>query len=94
MFVCLGFFFLCIALAVLELVLHTRLAFELRDPPASVSQVLGLKTCATTAQLMEECDLEASLFYRVRFCLKTRWQKVCARVHAHSGTHRGEKALH
>ena len=24
---------------------------ELRDPPASTSQVLGLKVCATTAQL-------------------------------------------
>jgi hypothetical protein len=40
---CVGFFemgFLCIANAVLEL----------RDPPASASQVLGLKACATTAQ--------------------------------------------
>jgi hypothetical protein len=27
---------------------------ELRNPPASVSQVLGLKVCATTAQLRME----------------------------------------
>jgi hypothetical protein len=33
--------FLCIALAVLEL----------RNPPVSVSRVLGLKACTTTAQL-------------------------------------------
>jgi hypothetical protein len=43
LFVCLFVFpetgFLCIALAVLEL----------RNPPVSASQVLGLKTCATTA---------------------------------------------
>jgi hypothetical protein len=26
--------------------------FELRNPPASASQVLGLKACATTAQLL------------------------------------------
>jgi hypothetical protein len=26
---------------------------ELRDPPASASQVLGLKACATTARLMD-----------------------------------------
>jgi hypothetical protein len=47
LFVCLfiyGFFergFLCVALAVLEL----------RNPPASASQMLGLKVCATTAWL-------------------------------------------
>jgi hypothetical protein len=40
--------FLCIALAVLELTLYTRLASELRNPPASASRVLGLKACATT----------------------------------------------
>ena len=44
-FVCFCFFettgFLCVALAVLEL----------RNPPASAFQVLGLKACATTAWL-------------------------------------------
>jgi hypothetical protein len=33
--------FLCVALAVLEL----------RNPPASASQVLGLKACSTTVRL-------------------------------------------
>ena len=37
--------FLCVPLAVLEL------GLELRDPPASASQMLGLKVCATTAWL-------------------------------------------
>jgi hypothetical protein len=46
--VCFGFWFfktgfLCIALAVLEL----------RNPPASASQVLGLKACTTTAWLTQ-----------------------------------------
>ena len=41
--------FLCIALAVLELALWTKQAgLELRNPPASDSQVLA---CATTARL-------------------------------------------
>jgi hypothetical protein len=35
--------FLCVTLAVLELTL-----LELRNPPVSVSQVLGLKVCAIT----------------------------------------------
>ncbi|GAB1291159.1 Fanconi anemia group D2 protein homolog [Apodemus speciosus] len=43
--------FLCVALAVLELTLETRLASNSRDPPASASQVLGLKARATTARL-------------------------------------------
>jgi hypothetical protein len=38
--------FLCVALAVLELTYQAGL--ELRNPPASASQVLGLKVCATT----------------------------------------------
>jgi hypothetical protein len=40
LFVCFKTGFLCVALAVLEL----------RNPPASASQVLGLKACATTAR--------------------------------------------
>jgi hypothetical protein len=41
--------FLCIALAVLELTVdQADLRTELRNLPASVSQVLGLKACATT----------------------------------------------
>jgi hypothetical protein len=40
--------FLCVALAVLEL---TQADLELRNPPASVSQVLGLKACTTAARL-------------------------------------------
>jgi hypothetical protein len=41
--------FLCVALAVLELTVD-QADFELRKPPASASQVLGLKVCATTAR--------------------------------------------
>ena len=37
--------FLCVVLAVLELPLQA--GFELGDLPASASQVLGLKACAT-----------------------------------------------
>jgi hypothetical protein len=43
--------FLCVALAVLELTLVDQTGLELRDPPVSASQVLGLKACATIAQL-------------------------------------------
>jgi hypothetical protein len=39
--------FLCTALAVLELTLD-QAVLKLRNPPASASQVLGLKACATT----------------------------------------------
>ena len=39
--------FLCVALAVLALTVDSGL--KLRNPPASASQVLGLKVCATTA---------------------------------------------
>jgi hypothetical protein len=42
--------FLCIALAVLELSVD-QAGLELRNPPASASQVLGLKACTTTAWL-------------------------------------------
>ena len=51
--------FLCVALAVLELVALAVLELtlyvdqailELRNPPASASQVLGLKVCTSTAQ--------------------------------------------
>jgi hypothetical protein len=41
--------FLCIILAVLELTFVDQAGLELRNPPASASQVLGLKACATTA---------------------------------------------
>ena len=45
--------FLCVALAVLELWTHfvDQAGLEHRNPPASASQVLGLKACVTTAQL-------------------------------------------
>ena len=39
--------FLCIALSVLELTVD-QAGLKLRNPPASASQVLGLKACATT----------------------------------------------
>jgi hypothetical protein len=52
--------FLCIALAVLELSVDQG-GFELRNSPASASQVLGLKAGATTAQ-PEELFLPAVLF--------------------------------
>jgi hypothetical protein len=42
--------FLCIALAILKLTLVDQAGPELRNPPASASQVLGLKACATTAR--------------------------------------------
>jgi hypothetical protein len=42
--------FLCVALAVLELTFVDQAGLELRNPPASASQVLGLKACATTAR--------------------------------------------
>jgi hypothetical protein len=42
--------FLCVAL---ELTVYVDQAgLKLRNPPASVSQVLGLKACATTARLV------------------------------------------
>jgi hypothetical protein len=40
--------FLCIALAILELTVD-QAGLELRNLPASASQVLGLKACVTTA---------------------------------------------
>ena len=40
--------FLCVALAIPGT--HS-VSLELRNPPASASRVLGLKTCATTARL-------------------------------------------
>jgi hypothetical protein len=56
-FVCFGlvFFFktgfLCVALAVLGTHSVDQAGLELRSPPTSASQVLGLKACATTAQV-------------------------------------------
>ena len=38
--------------SVLELALLDQAGLELRDLPASASQVLGLKVCATTARLL------------------------------------------
>jgi hypothetical protein len=43
--------FLCVALAVLELTFVDQADLKLRNPPASASQVLGLKAYATTARL-------------------------------------------
>jgi hypothetical protein len=44
--------FLCVAMAIALAVLGTHFvdqaALELRNPPVSASQVLGLKVCATT----------------------------------------------
>jgi hypothetical protein len=40
--------FLCVALAALELTLVDQAGLEHRNPPASASQVLGLKACPTT----------------------------------------------
>jgi hypothetical protein len=73
--------FLCVALAILELTVdHTGL--ELRNPPASASQVLGLKACATTAGTAHDfntstqeveagLEVEANVVYMVTF--KTIW---------------------
>jgi hypothetical protein len=41
--------FLCIALAPVELTFVDQAGLELRNLPASASQVLGLKACTTTA---------------------------------------------
>ena len=41
--------FLCIDLAVLELTVD-QAGLKLRNPPASASQVLGLKACTTTTR--------------------------------------------
>jgi hypothetical protein len=43
--------FLCTALAVLELTFVDQAGLELRNLPASVSRVLGLKVCTTNTQL-------------------------------------------
>jgi hypothetical protein len=44
---------------------------ELRNPPASASQVLGLKACATTAQLW--CDCYGSDKTFVFYTLSPKW---------------------
>jgi hypothetical protein len=46
-------------LVVLELTLLDQAGLELRNPPALASQVLGLKACATTAQLnfLSNCNI-------------------------------------
>jgi len=41
---------LCVAPAVLELTMYNRLGLN-RDPPASTSQVLGLKVCTSIVKL-------------------------------------------
>ena len=55
-----GFFetgFLCVALAVLSWNSLCRPGWlELRDPPASASQVLGLKACTTMARHLGSFD--------------------------------------
>lgn len=48
------------ALSFLELALLDQAGLELRDSPVSASSVLGLKACATTAQLGSN-TLEATL---------------------------------
>jgi hypothetical protein len=55
--------FLCIALGVLKL----------RNPPASTSQVLGLKVCATTPGL--------SLIFKVKHVYDIETIKVCSYAH-------------
>jgi hypothetical protein len=52
--------FLYVALAVLELTLVDQAGLELRNPPASASQVLDLKVCAITPGLPRvlEKDIE------------------------------------
>ena len=77
-----GFFFLvfrsrqgfCIALAVLELNVD-QADLELRNPPASASQVLGLKVCATTAQLVWFFVCLFCLFFvcKMGMCLDGGW---------------------
>jgi hypothetical protein len=57
--------FLCVALAVLELTLVDQAGLELRNLPASASQVLGLKACATTAWLARGILNIEPLFKRI-----------------------------
>jgi hypothetical protein len=47
--------FLCVALAVLELTVD-QTGLELRNLPASASQVLGSKVCATTPSTCDNSD--------------------------------------
>jgi hypothetical protein len=59
LFVCLFVFktgFLCVALAVLGLNSVDQAGLKLRNSPASASQVLGLKACATTALISQLRD--------------------------------------
>lgn len=42
---------LCVALAILELAMQTKLASNSQTPPASASYVLGLQVCAPPPRL-------------------------------------------
>ena len=73
--------FLCVALAVLELTFVDQAGLELRNPPASVSQVLGLKACDTTPGfLIFFFKLLVKIFFArfILFCECFAYVHVCA----------------
>jgi hypothetical protein len=62
LFVCFDTGFLCVAPGCLVTCSVDQAGLRLRDPPASASQKLGLKVCATTAGLQQALD-NAACFY-------------------------------
>jgi hypothetical protein len=52
---------------------------ELRNPPASASQVLGLKACATTTR-------RSSPFFRFAFTISLRYSKMSCSLEIHCNT--------
>jgi hypothetical protein len=61
------FFSLCVALAVLELILQIRLASN-SDLPASASQTLEIKVCATTLSKLFNISIFLLSSYSSVFC--------------------------
>jgi hypothetical protein len=69
--------FLCVALAVLEDLSVDQPGLELRNLPASLSQVLGLKACATTAQLQVCFYFYKDCFYILHMSVLPECMPVC-----------------
>jgi hypothetical protein len=72
--------FLCVALAVLGTHSVDQADLELRNPPASASQVLGSKVCATTAQ--QEISFELGKISILQgadtvLCMSCMWFNAC-----------------
>lgn len=61
-------------LAVPECTVWTRLALNLRDPPASASRVPGLKLCTTTAGHRTQFNMShQATFHYLYCCLSNCW---------------------